>query len=334
MGEQCAMTKYGYALSSEEHGPVDLVRFAAEAEKAGFDFGVISDHYHPWMDAQGQAPFIWTVLGGIAMETEKLMVGTGVTCPIIRYHPALVAQMAATAAAMMEGRFFLGIGAGEMLNEHIYGDHFPAPVERQDMLVEAIEVIRELWTGEVVNHRGEFYAVEDACLYTLPDTLPGIYMAADGKRGAGIAGEICDGLIGVAPQKELVQEFEQSGGRGKPRLGLTSVCWAKTEEEAKETAHRYWGISGLTGDAKWEIRSPDLFDGLVKGVTPEMTAQSIICGPDPKRHIEAIRKFEEAGYDHVYVHNVGPNQAEFFRLYEEQVLPELRGGGREMRKTA
>jgi coenzyme F420-dependent glucose-6-phosphate dehydrogenase len=328
------VTQFGYSLASEEHRPLDLVRQAAQAEESGFDFAAISDHYHPWLDAQGQSAFIWTVLGGIATATDKLRVGTGVTCPIIRYHPALVAQMAATAASMMEGRFFLGIGSGENLNEHVYGDHFPPPVVRQEMLLEAVEIIRELWEGEEVTHHGEFYAVEEACLYTLPSTLPEIYMAADGPRAAEIAGQVCDGLISVSPEKEIISSFEKSGGKGKPRMGQVAVCYAKSEAEARRTAHHYWALSGLQGDAKWEIRSTKHFDGLVKGVSEDQVAESILCSPDPEKHAQHMQPFIDAGYDHVFVHQIGPDQDSFFKFYRDEVLPFMRKSSQPARKSA
>ena len=328
------MTEFGYALSSEEHSPLDLVRHAVTAEETGFDFALISDHYHPWVEAQGHSPFIWTVLGGIATSTERLRVGTGVTCPIIRYHPALVAQMAATTAAMMEGRFFLGIGAGEFLNEHVYGDHFPPGADRQEMLVEAVEVIRELWEGDYVNHNGAYYTVEEAKLFTLPDHLPEIYMAAAGPRAARIAAEIADGIVAVAPDRELVDAFEDAGGSGKPKYGQVTVCYARDEAEARATAHKYWPISGLQGDAKWDIRSPKLFDGLAKGVSEDQVAEKIICGPDAKRHVDAIQEFVDAGFDHVYIHQVGPDQASFFRFYKDEVLPEVREQKPGLRRSA
>jgi G6PDH family F420-dependent oxidoreductase len=327
------MVRFGYSLSSEEYGPLELVRNAVAAEKAGFEFALISDHFHPWVETQGHSPFIWTVLGGIATSTGKLEVGTGVTCPIMRYHPVLVAQMAATAAAMMEGRFFLGVGSGENLNEHVYGDHFPPAEDRQEMLIEAIDIIRVLWEGDYVNHHWQYFSVEDAKLFTLPETLPPIVMAAAGPRGAELAGEVADGLVAVSPERELVEAFERVAGKSKPKYGQITVCYAKDEAEARKTAHHYWPISGLKGDAKWEIRSPRLFDGLVEGVSEEQVAEKIVCGPDPKRHVDALQQFVDAGFDHVYVHQVGLDQENFFRFYQEDVLPAVRNG-KQMRRSA
>src|ERR671925_2086247 len=213
------MVELGYKLSSEEQRPNDLVRYAAMAENAGFTFALISDHYHPWIDRQGQSPFVWAVLGGIAGATEDLRVGTGVTAPIIRIHPALVAQAAATCAAMMPGRFFLGVGTGENLNEHVLGDRWPAPDERLEMLEEAIEVMRLLWQGGRQTHRGKHYTVEGARIYTLPAESPPIAVAAAQPRAAELAGKLGDALISVAADEEVVQRFEDAGGKGKPRYG-------------------------------------------------------------------------------------------------------------------
>src|SRR5437588_2272592 len=203
----------GYALSSEEHGPRDLVAYARRADEAGFSFALISDHYHPWTDKQGQSPFVWSVIGGIAQVTERLRLGTGVTCPTIRIHPAVIAQAAATSAAMMPGRFFLGVGTGENLNEHILGDRWPFPDERLEVLEEAVEVIRLLWQGGYRTHRGKHYRVEKARIYTLPDELPPIAGAAGGLEAAELAGRIGHGLIAVAPEPAPVKGREEAGGK-------------------------------------------------------------------------------------------------------------------------
>jgi coenzyme F420-dependent glucose-6-phosphate dehydrogenase len=316
--------QYGYALSSEEHSPVHLVRYAQRAEAAGFDFALISDHYHPWVDRQGQSPFVWTTIGGIAQATSRLRLGTGVTCPIMRIHPAIIAQAAATAAAMMPGRFFLGLGAGENLNEHILGHHWPEGEVRLEMLDEAVQVIRLLWQGGEQSHRGRYFTVEQARLYTLPDTPPPLFIAAGGEKAAALAGRAADGLIGVAPEAELIQQFAAAGGRRKPRYGQVTVCYAGREAEARQIAYEWWPTAGLKGNLSWEVKTPSLFEQAVKTVREDDVAESIVCGPDPKKHLEAIRQFEDAGYDHVYVHQVGPDQDGFFRFYEERILPELR----------
>jgi coenzyme F420-dependent glucose-6-phosphate dehydrogenase len=211
------MLQIGYALSSEEHAPNQLVSYARMAEEAGFTFALISDHYHPWIDQQGQSPFVWSVIGGIAHTTTRLHLGTGVTCPTMRIHPAIIAQAAATAAAMMPGRFFLGVGTGENLNEHILGDPWPRYVIRRKMLEEAVEIIRLLWQGNIRSYQGLYYTVANAQIYTLPEEPPPIIFAAGGPRSAKMAGRIGDGIIGISPDTELLKAFEATGGAGKPR---------------------------------------------------------------------------------------------------------------------
>jgi coenzyme F420-dependent glucose-6-phosphate dehydrogenase len=321
MGE--AVTELGYALSCEEHRPNDLVRNARAAEDAGLTFALISDHFHPWLDAQGQSPFVWSVIGAIAHATERLRLGTGVTCPTIRIHPAIVAQAAATSAAMMPGRFFLGVGTGENLNEHILGDHWPAPDERLEMLDEAIEVIRLLWQGGYQTHRGVYYTVEGARIYTLPDEPPPIVVAASKPGAAELAGELGDGFVGTTPERELVEAFENAGGRGKPRYGQVTVCWAESEEQAKRTAHEWWPNAAVKGDLSQELPLPAHFEQASQNVTEDDVAETIVCGPDPEGHLASIRQFADAGYDHVYIHQVGADQEGFFRFYEREILPKV-----------
>jgi coenzyme F420-dependent glucose-6-phosphate dehydrogenase len=312
----------GYFLSSEEHTPNDLVRNARAAEEAGFTFAMISDHYHPWLDDQGQSPFVWAVIGGIATATERLELTTAVTCPTIRIHPAIIAQAAATAGAMMPGRFSLGVGSGENLNEHILGDPWPSADVRLEMLEEAIAVIRSLWQGGSTSHRGIHYVVENARIYTLPDPLPKILVAAAGPQAARVAASIGDGFVGVSPDPKGVRTFTESGGRG-PRYGKVTVCWAEEEAEAVRTAHRTWRSSGIPGQASQELPLPVHFEQVSQLVTEQMTAETMICGPDPDRHLEAIKRFVDAGYDHVAVHQVGPDQSGGIRFYRERVMPRL-----------
>jgi coenzyme F420-dependent glucose-6-phosphate dehydrogenase len=316
------MLTLGYALSSEEHRPRDLVRQARRAEQVGFPYALISDHFHPWVDRQGQSPMVWPVIGAIAGATERLRLGTGVTCPAMRVHPAVVAQAAATAAALMPGRFFLGVGSGENLNEHVIGARWPAPDERLEMLEEAIAVIRLLWEGGVRTHRGRHYTVDRARLYTLPDEPPPLYVAASAPVAAQLAGRVGDGLISTAPKGELVERFTAAGGNG-PRIGQLTVCWAESEEEGRRTALEWWPNAGLKGDLSQELATPEHFEQAAANVREEDVAGLIVCGPDPERHLEAIRAFEEAGFDHVYVHQVGPDQDGFFRFYDREVLPRI-----------
>jgi G6PDH family F420-dependent oxidoreductase len=311
----------GYTLSSEERQPQELVRNAQAAEASGFTFALISDHFHPWIDKQGSAPFVWSVLGAIAATTKTLRVGTGVTCPIMRVHPAIVAQASATVGCLMPGRFFLGVGSGESLNEHITGQAWPPPDMRQDMLEEAVDVLRRLHEGGEHSHYGKFFQVHDARIYNLPDQSVPIYIAAAGKESAKLAGRAGDGLICSAPSQESVQAFEASGGAGKPRIGQLTVCWAKTEDEAVRTAHELWPIAGLSGQFKNELPRPAYLEQASTTVTPDAVKKEIVCGPDPQRHLDGIAKFVKAGFDHVYVHQVGPDQDGFMRFYEREILP-------------
>jgi coenzyme F420-dependent glucose-6-phosphate dehydrogenase len=317
------MTQIGYTLSCEEFGPRELVSFARRAEETGFQFALVSDHFHPWTDRQGHSPFVWTVIGGVAQVTERLRVGTGVTCPLIRIHPALVAQAAATCAAAMPGRFFLGVGSGEALNEHITGERWPAIDERLDMLEEAVHVIRELWKGEQVTHRGPYYTVEQARIYTMPDEAPPIMVAAKGERATKMAGRIGDGLIGTAPDHDMITMFEGAGGSGKPKYGQLHVCWAEDEERAKKTAYEWWPNTSIKGELSVEVPLPRHFMQAAEMLSPDDVAENVICGPDPERHLDSIREYAEAGFDHVYVHQVGPDQEGFFRFYEREVLPKI-----------
>jgi G6PDH family F420-dependent oxidoreductase len=323
------MPKLGYSLSSEEHPPLDLVRYAKRAEQTGFDFALISDHYHPWIERQGHSPFVWSVIGGIAEATERLILGTGVTCPIIRTHPAIIAQAAATAAMMMPGRFFLGLGTGENLNEHILGEHWPPIHVRREMLEEAVEVLRLLWRGGNQNHRGEYYRVENARLFSLPDKPPPIAIAASGTASAELAGRIGQGLISTAPQEKLVQKFRASnGGSENPCYGQLAVCWAKTEGEARKISREWWPVTAIPGKLMTELATPAELEAAAELVTEDQVAAQIVCGPDAEKHLAKIRGFADAGFDHVYVHQVGPDQEGFFRFYEREILPKARRADR------
>jgi G6PDH family F420-dependent oxidoreductase len=314
----------GYKLSSEEHSPADLVRYARQAEEAGFTFAMISDHYHPWIDRQGQSPFVWGVIGAVAHATERLCLGTGVTCPTLRMHPAIIAQAAATAAALLPGRFWLGVGTGESLNEHVLGDHWPPASVRREMLEEAVEVMHLLWRGGVRSHQGRYYTVENAQLYTLPERPPPILVAAGGPRAAEMAGRMGDGLITVGAAAKLVNNFTAAGGAGKPRHTELNVCWAEEEAEARRLAHAWWPIAGFEGALLSELRLPSHFAEAAKLVSEETVAEKVVCGPDSERHVAAITRAAEAGYTHVWVHQIGPNQDGFFQFYRQEVLPKLR----------
>ncbi|HEY3551100.1 MAG TPA: TIGR03557 family F420-dependent LLM class oxidoreductase [Gaiellaceae bacterium] len=336
----------GFALSSEDHPPSELVHQAQIAERAGFTFALISDHFHPWVSDQGHSPFVWSTLGGIAQATEKIRLGTGVTCPLIRIHPAIVAQAAATVGAMMPGRFFLGVGTGENLNEHVTGARWPLPWERLEMLEEAVEVIRKLWSGDEVTHRGEHYTVEQARLYTLPDEPPEIYVAAAKPQAAELAGRIGDGLISTAPDDEVVSAFEEAGGprgaegapssgrataaspaslpaKAKPKLGMIHVAYDEDEEAGHERAHKLWPNLALAGSGGQELPAPRDFEESAANVTVADVAESTPAGPDPGPYIELIGKYEDAGFTHVYVHQIGDNQEEFAEFAARELIPRL-----------
>jgi coenzyme F420-dependent glucose-6-phosphate dehydrogenase len=318
------MAAIGYTLSCEEFGPRALTAQAVRAERAGFEFAGISDHFHPWVDKQGNSPFVWGVIGAVAQATERLQLLTGVTCPTTRIHPAIVAQAAATAALQMPGRFSLGVGSGENLNEHILGDAWPPVARRQERLEEAIEVIRKLWDGSLTSHYGRHFTVENARLYTLPEEPPPILVAVAGPRSVDLAARVGDGLIGTAPKGESIEEFRGKGGEGKPAYGQLHVCWAESEGEARKTALEHWPNGAISGNHFLELPLPSHFEQATELVREEDIAESIVCGPDPEKHLEAIREYVEAGYDHVYVHQVGPDQEGFFEFYERSVLPALR----------
>jgi coenzyme F420-dependent glucose-6-phosphate dehydrogenase len=321
--QEVLMPEFGYSLSSEEFGPNDLVRFARRAERAGFSFAIISDHYHPWTRKQGQSPFVWSVIGGIAATTSTLRLGTGVTCPTIRIHPAIIAQAAATAAAMMPGRFFLGVGAGENLNEHVTGERWPSASERKEMLEEAIILIRLLWEGGNKSHRGFYFTVQNACVFTLPQQLPPIYVAAGGKRMAELAASIGDGLITAGDEEVVIQKFNAKGGKRKPKYSQLTVCWAKSEKQAVRTAREQWPISAFAWPLLSELPLPQYFEEAASSITEEQIAETIVCGPDAQKHLDKISEAAENGADHIYIHQVGKDQEGFFRFYEREVLPAL-----------
>lgn len=316
----------GYKLSSEEFGPKELVGYARRGEETGFNFALISDHFHPWTDRQGHSPFVWSVLGGVAEVTSRLAIGTGVTCPTMRLHPAIIAHAAATTAAMLPGRFFLGLGSGENLNEHIVGRRWPSVDVRHEMLEEAVTVIRQLWQGGYQDHRGRHYEVENARLYTLPEPLPPIHIAASGPKSAELAARLGDGLITSEMDPGVVKKFIEAGGEGKPRYAELTVCWGQDEAEARRTALALWPIAAFAGPLTTELPLPAHFQAAARMVTEDEIAQTVLCGPDPGRHVAALQQHAEAGYTHVCVHQVGPDQEGFFRFYEREVLPRVTAG--------
>ena len=317
--------RIGYFLSCEEFAPADLVRQATMAEQAGFDALWISDHFHPWNDEQGESAFVWSVIGALS-QVCRLPVTTAVTCPTIRTHPAIVAHAAATSAVMHEGRFTLGVGSGEALNEHILGDHWPSTQVRLDMLEEAVEVMRKLFTGDVVEHTGRHYTVENARLYTCPDQPPPIYVSAFGPQAARRAAAIGDGLCSTMPDASLLKEFKEAGGDGKPTQAGFKVSYDKDAARARATAHRLWANEQLPGELAQVLPTPEHFMQASSLVTEEMVGDALVCGDDVGAHVSAVREFLDAGYDEVYVNQIGPGQETFFDFYHREVIPRVREG--------
>lgn len=316
------MVQIGYKLSSEDTNPTNLVKYAKKAENAGFNFAIISNHYHPWVSKQDQSPFVWSTLGGISQVTNNINIGTAVTCPTIRIHPAIIAQAAATTASMMEDRFMLGVGSGENLNEHILGDHWPPAPTRIEMLEEAIYIIRMLFQGDIHNFKGKYYTIENTQIYSLPNKIPPILMSADGELAAETAGRIADGLITPGIRSNIVEIFKKNGGEGKPCYAEASVCWDHDEDKAQELTYEYWPILANKNGLNWEIQTPKYFEELAKMTDPKTVTQGVACGNDPQKHINEINKFIEAGYDHIFIHQLGPKQEGFIDFYKDEILPE------------
>ena len=313
--------KVGYFLSSEEYSPSQLVEQARLAEEAGFSGLWISDHYHPWNDEQGQSPFVWSVIGAIS-QVCSLPVMTAVTCPTVRLHPAVVAQAAATASVMLNGRFVLGVGTGEALNEHILGDAWPQEDVRLDMLEEAVGIMRQLWSGEVVSHRGRHYTVDTARIYTLPDEPPKVYVSAFGPKALEVAQRIGDGFITTQPDGDSVREFRSGASGSGACVAGVKVAFAPTKDEGVDHAHRLWANAGLPGELSQVLPSPKHFEQASTLVTRESTAGSVVAGDDAAEHRKALEPYAAAGFDEVYVANMGPHYKDMIRFYGEQVLPE------------
>jgi G6PDH family F420-dependent oxidoreductase len=319
--------RVGYFLSCEEYSPGQLIEQARLAESNGFEALCISDHFHPWNGEQGQSPFVWSVIGAISQVCD-LSVLTAVTCPTARMHPVLVAQAAATSAVMLgDGRFTLGVGSGEALNEHITGQVWPHAQRRLEMLEEAVEVIRQLFTGEVVSHCGRHYQVDTARLYTLPSTPPDIYVSAFGPKALDVAARIGDGFVTTAPDAQGVRTFRERKGTRAPAVAALKVAYAKTREEGVDIAHRIWANAGLPGELAQLLPTPEHFEQASSLVTRDATASSVTAGPDPGEHLAAFRPYRDASFDTAYVANMGPHFREMIEFYGAEVLPELRRAG-------
>jgi G6PDH family F420-dependent oxidoreductase len=318
--------RIGYFLSSEEFDPRELIRQARMAENAGFQGLWISDHYHPWNDQQGHSGFVWSTIGALAQATQQMKVTTAVTCPTVRIHPAVIAQAAATSAVLLEGRFALGLGSGEALNEHILGDHWPRADERLEMLEEAVQVIRTLWQGGTQNHRGRHYRVENARIYDLPEQIPPILISGFGPKATKLAAKIGDGYCTVQPDKQEVQRFRDTAEGPRPVAGGMKVCWAPEEAQARATAHRLWPNEQLPGELAQILPTPAHFEQASELISEDMVAEAVPCGPDLGLHLEAIKRYEDAGFDELYIQQIGSDQERFFETYANQILPHFNDG--------
>lgn len=316
------MAQYGLTLSSEEHEPQNLIETARTAEEAGFDFLSISDHFHPWITAQGHSPFVWSVLGAISQVTDTIEVGVGVSCPTVRIHPAINAQAVATTACLLEDRFVWGVGSGENLNEHILGDRWPPAHTRLEMLAEALAVIRRLWTEETVTHRGQHYVVEDARIFDRPDQPPPILVSAFAQESAQLAAEIGDGLWTTGLNEDIVDTYHRSGGDGPIWTQLT-VSWDDDREQAIDRAHREWPNTGLPGQLATDLRTIQHMEEAVGMVDRADIASSIPCGPDPEPIIQVIKAAADMGADHVYLHQIGNPLDGFIQVWEKEIHPAL-----------
>ncbi|VWX46415.1 TIGR03557 family F420-dependent LLM class oxidoreductase [Novosphingobium sp. 9U] len=317
------MPQIGYKLMTEEHGPKALIANAVASEQAGFDFVSISDHFHPWLEAQGHAPFAWSVLGAIAHATDKIGITTGLTCPIIRYHPAIIAQAAATIAIMSDNRFSLAIGAGERLNEHVTGALWPSTPIRHEMLGEAIDIFRLLWDGKVHSYEGQFFDVDHAQLYDAPEQPITVTLGVSGPKSIELAAEKADGIMATEAKPELVQGYKDAGGSG-PVYGEVTLAWAPSEEEGRKIAHERFRFGALGWAVNSELRDVDGFEAATQFVRPEDLKDTIPAGPDPAVHLEAIAKYVDAGFTHVVLTCPGDDQAGFIAFAEKELLPKLR----------
>jgi G6PDH family F420-dependent oxidoreductase len=314
--------KFGYKLSAEGFGPKELIQQAVRAEQAGFDFVEISDHYHPWLDVQGHSPFAWTVLGAIAARTERIGLATGVTCPTVRYHPAIIAQAAATLAIVSDNRFTLGIGAGERLNEHVVGQGFPSVRGRHERLREALEIIKLLWQGGYQSYEGKHLQLEDARVFDLPDQLPVIAVAAGGKDAAAMAAELGDGLFATEPRADLVESYTGAGGSG-PRYAEVPMAWAPTEEAGVQEVLKTtrWALTGWK--VMSELPNPVNFDAASRTVREEDVRGQFALGPVAEPYVAAVKKYTEAGFDHIVLQNAGPDPDGFIDFFSKDLHDKL-----------
>jgi G6PDH family F420-dependent oxidoreductase len=317
------MTAYGFTLLSELHGPKALIEQAQRAEAAGFDFVCTSDHYHPWLPEHGHSPFAWSVLGAVASHTSRVGIATMVTCPFVRYHPAIIAQASATVAVLSDGRFTLGLGAGERLNEHVVGEGWPDVDERHALLTESVEAIRALWTGETVTFRGDYVTVERARLYDRPETRPPVFIAVSGEEGVELAADLGEGICAVEPDAQLVQQYREAGGDPGATWGQLALSWDTDNSRALQYAHERFRF-GMPG---WSVMSelPDVsaFAAATASVRPEDVGEKVPHGSDEKQFIDAIQAYVDAGYQHVAVVQVGDDLDGFLGSWQSDIRPNL-----------
>jgi G6PDH family F420-dependent oxidoreductase len=324
MSDVAVGVRLGWWLSSEEHDPRALVEEAMAAEEIGVTTAMISDHLQPWTRAQGQASHVWGVLGAVAQATAQLQVGTGVTALGHRQSPISVAHAAATAAVLFDERFFLGVGTGERLNEQPFGQRWPTADERRQRLEEAVELVRCLWSGDLVTRRSETFAVERLRLMTRPSIAPPIYVAASGKRSAVLAGTIGDGLIGVEPDARLVEVFRGAGGAGKPCLAQLHVSLAASEDKARDNAWTWWPNAVVPPGVLSELATPSDFEAVAAAIGPDTVGETVVCATGAEPIVAAIDRFVGAGFDTVYLHQVGPDQQRLLDVIESELLGHYR----------
>jgi G6PDH family F420-dependent oxidoreductase len=312
----------GYKLMAEGFGPQEMIQQAVRAEQAGFDFVEMSDHYHPWLDVQGHSSFVWTVLGAIAARTERIGLATGVTCPHLRYHPAIIAQAAATLQIVSGGRFTLGIGAGERLNEHVVGQGFPSVRIRHERLREALEIIRLLWSGGYRSYQGQYLQLEDARVFDLPETLPVIAVAASGAESATIAGQLGTGLFATEPKAAIVEDYRRAGGAG-PRYAEVPLAWAVDERDAVRSAltTSRWAVTGWK--VMSELPNPVNFDAATKWVDEDDIRKQFAIG-SVDTHVAAVQSYLDAGFDHVVLQDAGPDPDGFMDYFAAELAGRLR----------
>lgn len=317
------MVQFGYKLMSEEHGPSALVHNASRAEAAGFDFVSLSDHFHPWLEAQGHSPFAWSVLGGIAQATTRVGITTGLTCPIIRYHPAIIAQAAATIGVMSGNRFTLAVGAGERLNEHVTDARWPSVPERHAMLAEAIDIFHLLWGGEVCNYEGAYFEINHTRLYDVPDKPIPVLVGVSGPSSVRLAAEKADGIMATEPKRDLTEGFKSRGAGNGPCYTEVALAYAASEEEGLAIAHRQFRFGALGWKVMSELPTVEGFEAATEFVRREDVAKKIPAGPNVERHLSAIKEYIEAGFDHIALLGIGPDQEGFIKFFESELSPRL-----------